>query len=213
MRNLLTFALVLVMAGSALAQLPNSMGIFFAEDEFTPATTNFDPEPGVSFEMYVAIINTTVNFVGAYECGIEVSDPSLFILGWGGPDAIWEGGEYVYPDGFSYGGLNFGDNFNHIAGFQYPLPTNGESTVLSKMQVLFSGTSLVEFFMGPSEPSSVGGAGPAITNGLDPEEIILCNLTSGPEFGGLVGTLNGQGIDFPVAAETQSWSGVKALFE
>ncbi len=211
MKRLMTMALVVLMAGTALAQFENSMGVFFVEDELTQQNTNMDTEAGVDFNMYLAVINTTLNFVGGYECSIAATD-DLIVLGWGGPDSFWEEGEYAYPDGFSYGGFNFGDNFNHLVGYSFPVPTGGVSAVLSKMRVMYMGSSTVELTMGPSEPSSVGGAGPAIANGIDPDDLVVCTYTSGPDLGGLVGTLNGAGIEFPVATETQSWSNVKSLF-
>jgi hypothetical protein len=214
MRRLMTMALVILMAGSAFAQIENSMGIFFDPDSLTPANTNFNPEAGVEFEAYVCVLNTTVNFIGAYECGINIVGDGLFILGLAGPDAEWIDGEYVYPDGFSYGGTNFGGSFtNHLLGYQFPLPTGGVEAVLSKMRMLYTGTGTVEMFMGPSEPSSFGGEGPGLADGIDPTQLVLCTYTSGPNMGGLVATLNGAGIEFPVATESQSWSNVKSLFD
>lgn len=212
MKRLMTMFLVVLMAGTAFAQFENSMGVFFVQDELIQENTNFNPEPGVEFEMYVAVINTTLNFIGGYEAGMSLSDASVAILGWAGPDAMWEEGAYVYPDGFSYGGTNFGDSTNHLVGYAFPLPTQGVEAVLAKMRMVYFGSGTVEIAMGPSEPSSVGGAGPAIANGLNPEDLVICTYTSGPDNGGLVGTLNGVGIEFPVATETQSWTGIKSLF-
>ena len=67
--------------------------------------------------------------------------------------------------------------------------------------------------MGPSVPSSVGGAGPAIADGANPDILVVCNYTSGPGYDGLVATLFGAGIDFPVSTESRSLSDVKALFD
>ena len=65
----------------------------------------------------------------------------------------------------------------------------------------------------PSSPSSVGGVGPAMANGVNPDDLVACTYTSGPNQGGLVATFNGAGIEFPVATEAHSLSSVKALFQ
>ncbi|MBD3220331.1 hypothetical protein GF314_03735 [bacterium] len=210
-RSILALILVVVASG-AVAQYENAMGIFFEEDDlsFWWEYHNLDTEPGVPFEIYVAILGPSVNFIGGYECSLEFLGAPVFMLGWGGPDAYWQDGSYHYPDGFSYGGFNFGDEYNHLVGYSYPVPTGGEDTVLAKMRLFQPEAERVDIYMGPSEPSSVGGDGPAIANGLDPDEIILCTYTSGPYFDGWVGTLNAPP---PVTTEAHSWSGVKALFE
>ncbi|MEZ4386499.1 MAG: hypothetical protein R3D98_02765 [Candidatus Krumholzibacteriia bacterium] len=212
MRTLIMVALVVLLAGTAFAQLENSMGVFFDDASFIPGTTNLNVEPGTEFEMYIVLLNPTVISVAAYECSLEISDPGVFVLGLAGPDATWDSGVYTYPDGFSYGGTNFGDYTNHLFGFQFAVPTYGVAAVLSQMRLLNTSSSTVEIRMGASSPSSVNGAGPAIANGLNVDDIILCTYTSGPDMGGLVATLNGQGIEFPVATEAQSWRGVKSLF-
>jgi len=212
MRTLMTMVLMVVLAGSALAQMENSMGIFFDEADFTPETTNFDTTPGEEIEAYIVAVNPTFIYIAAYECSIDIGDAGVFVLGLGGPDATWDSGAYVYPDGFSYGGTNFGDYNNQLVGFAYPVPTYGVAAVLGKMRMLYTGTSTVDFRMGPSSPSSVDGAGPALANGVNPDDLVACTYTSGPDQGGLVATFNGTGIQFPVATEAHSWSGVKSLF-
>lgn len=213
MKTLMTVALMIILAGTALAQPENSMGIFFSSDEFTAANTNLDTTPGQEIEAYIVAVNPTFVFVAAYEVGLEISDASVFVLGLAGPDATWDSGAYVYPDGFSYGGTNFGDATNQLVGYTYPVPTYGTSVVLGKMRMLYTGQSTVEFSMGPSTPSSVAGAGPAMANGVNPDDLVACTYTSGPDQGGLVATFNGAGIEFPVATEAHSLSSVKALFQ
>lgn len=71
--------------------------------------------------------------------------------------------------------------------------------------------------MGPATLSSVYDVGPAILDGADVDNVIVCHDTSGPNrFGaGLVATLNGDGIEFYVpciATQARSFSSVKALF-
>ena len=213
MKTLLTLTLVVLLAGSAMAQFPNSMGIFFDENDFAAANTNFNPNGTDQFEAYLVVVNPTLGFVGGYECSLAISDPAVVVLGWGGPDAFWNEGSYAYPEGFTHGGTNFGDYYNHVVGYAIPLMTYGNSAVLSKLRLEYMGTDMVEIMMGAANPSSVAGAGPAMANGIDPNDLVVCTYTSGPDFGGLVATLNGAGIEFPVATEGHSWSGVKALFD
>jgi len=197
MKTLLTLSLVVLLAGSAFAQLDNSLGIFFVDSGFDDDFTNFDPTPGVPFDAHIAIVNASVFTVGGYEVGIEFSEDA-FVLAVDGPN----------------GWTNFGDNLNHIVGFMTPVPSSTGEALLSTMNILYSGTGLNEFFMGPSTPSSFGGEGPGIADGGNPDLLYMCNYTSGPDFGGLVATLNGDGIRYPdvVATEAHSLSSVKALF-
>jgi hypothetical protein len=197
MKSLLTLTLVVLMAGSAFAQLDNSMGLFFSDSEFIEENTNLDTA-GAPFDVHIVLLEATVFSVGGYEVSVELSDAGVFILAVDGPN----------------GWTNFGDNTNHLVGFQTPVPSDSGAALLCTLNMLYSGDATVDMFMGPSDPSSVDGAGPAIADGANPDLLYICNYTSGPDFDGLVATLNGEGIDFPggVATENQSWSNVKALF-
>ena len=202
MKTLLTLTLVVLMAGSAFAQLDNSMGIFFVDSDYhvpenAQANTNFDTG-AAPFNGYICMVGTTMFSIAAYEVGIEITDPGVFLLSVDGPN----------------GWTNFGDNTNHLVGFMTPVPCQAGYCVLSTIQFLYSGAETVEMLMGPSDPSSVEGAGPALADGANVDIVYVCNYTSGEELGGLVATLNGGGIQFPdvIATETQSLSSVKALF-
>ena len=200
MKTLLTLSLVVLLAGSALAQdtLPNAMGLFFSETELTEANTNMDTS-GVPVDAYIALLNTDLFSVGAYEVGIEISDASVFILAADGPN----------------GWTNFGQPNNHIVGYATPVPAVDGNAVLGHLSLLYSGADTVEMAFGPSTPSSFDGQGPGVADGTDPENLVLCTYVTGPDGGGLVATLNGAGVVFEgggVATENHSWSGVKALF-
>lgn len=197
MKSLLTLTLVVLMAGSVLAQdlLDNRMGIFFSDMEFTEENTNFDPA-GAPFDAYIVIVQTTMFSVGGYECGVAIDNAGVFVLAASGPN----------------GWTNFGNNTNHLVGFQTPVPSDSGAAVLGVLNLLYSGTDLVNISMGPSDPSSVGGEGPAVADGSNPDILYTCPLT--PCEGDIVATLNGPGIEFcdPVATESQSWTNLKALF-
>lgn len=206
MKTLLTLTLVVLMAGSAFAQLDNSIGIFFVDSGFenpdpevVRANTNFDPV-GAPFNAYICLVGTTMFSVAAYEVGMDIPG-DVFILGVTGPN----------------GWTNFGQSDNHLAGFMTPVPCSAGYCVLSTLNLLYSGTETVEIYMGPAFPSSVDEEGPALADGANVDILYVCNYTSG-ESGvgvtGLVATLNGEGIEFPggVATQAQSLSSVKALF-
>ena len=197
MKTLLTMALVLIMAGSAFAQLDNSIGVFFSDTELTEANTNADPAASTPFAGYIALLMPTQQSVGGYEVSLTVPATVLALSVTG-------------PNGWT----NFGDNFNHLAGYQTPLPTPADA-VLCTYSFLSLDGGAGEMYMGASEPSSVDGAGPAIADGANPDDLFVCNYTSGPDEGGLVATLHGPGITFPdvVATQNASLSGVKALFQ
>jgi len=196
MKTLLTMTLVLLMAGTAFAQLENSMGIFFAEGDFSEAATNIDTA-AAPFNAYVCLIEGQMVSIGGYEVGMSISDPAVFVLAVTGPN----------------GWTNFGGNLNHLCGYTTPLVSSSGQFVLSTMNILQSVANPADMFMAPSEPSSVDGAGPAIADGANPDVLYTCNYTSGPDMGGIVATFNGAGIQFPgVATEAHSLSSVKALF-
>lgn len=197
MKILLSMVLLLLMAGSAFAQLDNSMGLFFSDTELSEEMTNADPVVSAPFNAYIALLMPTQETVGGYECMLT-ADPNLLALAVTGPN----------------GWTNFGGNFNHLAGYGTPIPST-DDVVLCTFQFLYLVATPSDIVMGPSDPSSVGGAGPAIADGENPDILITCNYTSGPDAGGLVATLYGDGITFPpsVATQNASWSGVKSLFE
>ena len=197
MKTLLTMALVLLLAGSAFAQHENSMGMFFSDTELTEGNTNFDPSLGVPFNAYLALMGPTQFSVGGYEVGVS-APATLLALAVTGPN----------------GWTNFGSNFNHLCGYGTPVPSGGD-VVLCTFQLLYTGTETAEIMLGASTPSSVGGEGPAIADGTNPDILIVCNYTGAAEYGNVVATLNGAGIMFPptVATRSASLSDVKALFE
>lgn len=190
MKKLLALTLLVMVAGGALAQTSedNMMGMFFAEP-FVDENTNIDPSPGTPFNGFVVILNPTVESIGGYELGVGVP-AGVLALGLTG------------PNGFT----NFGSNFNHLAGYQTPVPVMDGGTVLSTFNFFYTGADVVYVVYGPAEPPSIPGV-PVIANGANPEDLIACNLTSD---GGFVATFNGPGV---VATENHSLTSVKALFD
>lgn len=211
MKTLLTLTLVVLMAGSAFAQLDNSIGIFFVDEGFenpdnAAENTNFDPTIFSPYNAYVCLVGATMFSVGAYEVGIEISDDSnILISAVGGPN----------------GWTNFGQNLNHLAGYMTPVPCSAGYAVLSTITLVYTSDSApaepISFYMGPAFPSSVDEEGPAIADGANVDIVYVLNYTSGPSGVGVLGevaTLFGDGITFPggVATEAHSLSSVKALF-
>lgn len=189
MKKLLALALVVMVAGGAIAQTTedNMMGMFFAEP-FNSENTNF-VNTFAPFDAYVVLLNATVESIGGYEVGIGIP-ATVFVLSASGPNN-W---------------TNFGGNLNHLCGYGTPVPAMAEGTVLSTMNMLYTGTDIIEVLYGPSEPASIPGM-PVIADGANPDILIGCNLTS---TGDVVATINGGGV---VATEQHTLSGVKALFE
>lgn len=201
MKKLLAFTIVALMAGSALA-VPG-MGVFFSNTDFTAANTNFAPTAATPFNAYLVLMGADIAGVGAYEVGIQISDPTVLIIGVTGTN----------------GWTNFGTNTNHLAGFgaggQPPLPlVNGTAVLATLNMMVFAGTP-VEIALGPSTPSSEGSGHPAIAAAENVDDLIYCGLTTGPHTAdtfGLVATLNNADNGL-VATEAQSLSAIKALFD
>ncbi len=189
MKKLLALALVVMVAGGALAQTSedNMMGMFFAEP-FVSENTNF-VNAFAPFNAFIVLLNPAIESIGGYEVGIDIP-ATVFVLG-----VIGENGW-----------TNFGDNLNHLCGYQTPLPVAPGGTVLSTLNMLYTGTDIIYVAYGEATPPSIPGV-PVIANGANPDELIACNLTSD---GGFVATINGPGV---VATEDHSLTSVKALFE
>jgi len=195
MKKLLVLALVALMAGGAMAQWEgdNMMGLFFSGEEFTDDTTNLDA-PGAPFNSYIVTLNPEMMSVSGYEVGISISDPSVFVLSAVGPN----------------GWTNFGDNTNHLAGFGTPVPVVDNAAVLCVLQLLYSGTDTVNITFGAATPPSIPDHdGPVLADGANPDILMPCFATSDESMGGLVATLNGEGV---IAVQNHSLTGVKALF-
>ncbi|MBD3222487.1 hypothetical protein GF314_14725 [bacterium] len=175
MRRWLMVAAMAVVAVGGHAQLPNTMGMFFDDEQFSTATTNFDPA-GAPFDGYIVLLTPSVDTIGGYELGISVSDPTVFVLAVTGPN----------------GWTNFGGNLNHLVGYQVPLPSTGYGTVLATVNMLYGGTDTVFFEFSPSDPSSIPGH-PIIADGENPDDLLACPINSAPGTS-TVATLNGDGV-------------------
>ncbi|HOX25042.1 MAG TPA: hypothetical protein PLL30_04690 [Candidatus Krumholzibacteria bacterium] len=192
MKKLLALALVALMAGGALADAPE-LGLFFSNTEFVAANTNFNPG-AVPFNAYIVLLPLgNVETVGGYEVGIGMP-ASVFVLSVSGPN----------------GWTNFGNNVNHLAGYQQPLPVGEMGAVLCTMQLFGgAGTPAVVEFYNANPPSIPSHPGPVIADGANPDILLSCFLVTG-QINGVVATFNGAGV---VATENHTWTGVKNLFD
>ncbi len=187
MKKLLALTLLVMVAGGALADSEdNMMGMFFAEP-FVSENTNFENNFAPFFG-YIVLLGPTVESVGGYEVGITMP-ATVFVLAASGPN----------------GWTNFGNNTNHLCGYQTPLPVVDGGTTLASLNMLYTGTDIIYIGYGEADPPSIPGV-PVIADGSNPDILIPCNLTSD---GGFVATINGPGV---VATENHSLTSVKALF-
>ncbi|MBD3220173.1 hypothetical protein GF314_02945 [bacterium] len=191
MKKMLALAFVALMASAVAAQ--PGMGIFFSNESFTDADTNFDTA-GAAFDAYLVLLGAEFASVGGYECGVDISDAGVFILDVSGPN----------------GWTNFGDNTNHLCGYQTPLMVDPDQTiVLATFNMLYAGTAEVTIALGQSTPPSLPDwDGPVVADAAFPDDLIGTYCTGG-ETPGVVATLNGDGV---TATEARSLSDIKALF-
>jgi hypothetical protein len=198
MRTLLVLALVAVIAGGASATEfyeGGVLGLYFSDTDFTPLETNYITS-SAPFNAYIVLLQSPTSTIGAYEVGITISDPTVFVLSATGPN----------------GWTNFGSNTNHLCGYQVALPVDAnDSVVLGTLQMLYVGADVVTIDFGPANPSSFDDvfnpAGGGIADGATPDNLYHCALSTG-DVVGTVATLN-----LVVAAESRTLTGVKALFE
>lgn len=178
------------------------MGIYFSPTEFTPETANLVTPPEL-FDFYIVLLDSQVDPLGGYECSFEFSSADVFVLSATGP-AGW---------------LNFGQNDNHIVGYQFGLPAPPGGVVVSTVTALYVFSDPVDIVMGPSVPSSgdpnnnpfgLSWDGPIIGDFNDPDLLLVCHLTSGAAgYPDVVATLNGS----VVAVEDQNWTQIRNLFD
>ena len=189
MRKALCLCLALVLAGPAIAYDDNTMGMFFSDSDFSEEARNHDTG-SAAFNGYVVLLDPSVNTVGGYEVGIEISESMVFVLGVTGPN----------------GWTNFGGNLNHLVGYVTPLPVYSDGTVLCTLQMLYTQEQYVQIHFGPADPPSLPDGVPVIADGADATNLIACHVLGRD---GQVASLNRPA---PVTDDAK-WSSVKSLFD
>jgi hypothetical protein len=219
MKKLLVMALVLMVAGGAVAYeyqgCVDRVGLFFSsnyefDDQRMEDATNINYTPFVPFEMHVVMVNVSQAF-DAYELAIV-----------GLPAEVLSTGA-VFPNAINFGG----SNLNHIVGFGAPRTGSGQSmaALLSTVTLLFTGATAVPLEIGiaPSVPSSIGNDGPAIVRNqstlwrinFTPYTHSGCEADLAPgDFPDYVATAYGEGIviNTPVPTQSHTLTNVKSLF-
>lgn len=189
MKRLLIIALALMIASVAMAQDPDTFGLWRQVDgdyvNYLPA----EDIPG-PFTLYVTLHNGSTFSVGGYEVGMDVP-AEMFVL------------EIDF-----FGGTNFGDNTNHLVGYPAPIFTQDDILVLSVMDCLSTALPSAPTYIvyhGANPPSIPGHDGPVYADGTNPDNLIACGYVSGtPDVFLFAGA---------VATENHTLSDVKSLFE
>jgi len=195
-RTLLCCLLSMVLSGVVMGQSA-VIGMSPDLEPWNVWNTNIDPG-GEPFDVYLVVMADGLYSVGGYELELQFSSPSVFLLSVDGPN----------------GWTNFGSNMNHLCGYTTPLPLGADGeAVLSTLTLLYTSPEDATISVGPSNPSSVDDAGPAVVNGIDLDQVIACEVTYAYGGYGPVLTLNGEGIYSPFAVESRSWSDVKRIFD
>jgi hypothetical protein len=191
MRSTILICAVVLLAGGAagLDQGDNAMGMFFGPDEYSDVGRWRDAYAlGEPFPAYVVLVNCTVELVGGYEVGITIPDDQVLVI------------EATGPNGWT----NFGDNTNHLVGFMTPVPEVDGSVLLCTLTLVCNTPSAVPINYGPADPPSIDLV-PVIADGADPNILVPCDL-----FGGANPVA---GLNWEVAVNPRSLSGIKALFD
>jgi len=184
MKALLTLIATLSLVLPALAV--DSMGISAATDFVDDF---FLVEAGTAFDIYIVLIDPTSTLIGGYECSLEFTGMTPFLLSVTGPN----------------GWTNFGGPTNHLVGYQEPLPAS-PVTVLCTISALVNEAPFEStVIMGPADPSSFEGQGPGYSDGEDPNILVLCSVPQD----GVVGVITTESV----AIEASTLSQVRALFE
>jgi len=189
-RCVLIIALAVLLTAPTVA-VENTMGLYFSETEFGPATVNSDVTDPVPFSAWIVLTNATVESVSVFELGFSHSPSSLMIL----------------SCDFGTDGQNFDSCTNMMVGYSMRPRVVDGSVVLGRLTMLLPVTEYVELFLGPASPSTIPGS-PVIGHGDDPYDFIACAVNQPWGVGGPVATING----CSVATEPITLTTIKALF-
>jgi hypothetical protein len=204
---LLALSLVAMMAASASAIVDNgtsSLGVYFNN---TGDINCFAPTPATPFNAYFIMASPAVQNMGGFEFAWRFSPavvPAPFILATTLPAQA----------------LNIGTSSNFIVGLGGGLVTS-EATVLVTLNMMVLAAVAPETYVqvGPASPASIPGHA-AFNDFNNPADIRPMNFAT---VDGVNVTVDGNGwvtpgvakmsCQGPIATETQTWSGVKALFQ
>ena len=204
------FAILLALsmiASSAFALVDDgtsSLGFYFDNAGDTNCSA---PAPFVPFQAYFIVANPEVANMGGFEFAWRFAPA---------PAAMPIIQNFVLPPQ----ALNIGTNFNIIVGLGNGLVTS-EATVLVRIDMILLSAMDPETYVqvGPATPASHPGHA-AYNNFADPAQIINMNFATVNGIDNTVG-LDGwvvpgvakMSCPGPVATESETWSGVKALFQ
>jgi len=187
MKRLVSLALVLVLAGGVLAQ--DNFGMYrMVDGEYSNFVMVDELTPGATLDLYITLHDPSVFVVGGFEVGIDMP-------------------EFTVVTDAEFDGINFGGSFtNLLVGYYTPIPAQETPVVLATLFVTVTAPDAGVCTMhGAVPPSIPGHDGPVIANGANPDELIACGYVDGTPDVFLFSEV--------VAVETQTFSGVKALFE
>jgi hypothetical protein len=204
------FAILLALsmiASSAFAIVDHgtsSLGFYF---DNTGDVNCFAPTPFVPFTAYVIIANPTVSNMGGFEFSWRFNPQPA------APPIITA---FTLPPQ----ALNIGTNNNVIVGLGGGLLTS-EATVICSISMIATAAIPADTYIqvGPATPAS-HPLHAAYNNFANPAEIVDLNFST---VDGVQNVINAQGFVVPgvarmacagpIATETETWSGVKALFQ
>jgi hypothetical protein len=192
MKRLLSLALVLVIAGGAMAQdnvgfyreLPNgNYSNFILLDEISL---------GTPIEFVATLHDATRFSIGGFEMSVDI------------PGFVTFGSSDVQ---FPVGAVNVGEGSSYIVGYSSPVPIQNDIFVMMSISAVVIGTpEPSSVLLGAAVPPSIPGHdGPVYANGANPNDLIACGYIDGTAEAFLFSEV--------VAVESSTFSGVKALFE
>ncbi len=188
MKRLLSLALVLVLAGGVMAE--DNFGMYrMVDGEYSNFVMVDELTPGETLDLYITLHDPSVFTVGGFEVGIDMPDFT------------------VVTDADLRDGINFGGAFtNLLVGYLAPIPVQQDVIVLATLFTTVTEPAPGVCTMhGAVPPSIPDHDGPVIANGANPDELIACGYVDGTPDVFLFSEV--------VAVESQTFSGVKALFE
>jgi hypothetical protein len=200
---LLALSLVASSAFAIMDDGTSSLGIYF---DNTGDINCFAPAAAVPFNAYFIMANPDVANMGGYEFAWRFS-----------PEIV--PAPFVLSATFPAGALNIGTNYNFIVGLGSGLVTS-EATVLVtlNLMVLAPVNPATRLQVGPATPASIPGHA-AYNDFNNPADIRPMNFSTvmGPNDidaqGWVVPGVAQMSCPGPVATESETWSGVKALFQ
>jgi hypothetical protein len=196
-------AIALLTPSAGFAQWENRIGIYTSA---AAADVSINPAPAIGTNFFIYFVLTNPTEAGAPMTFVKGFEFKVSIVGGASADFLRNLETYPTP------GINIGDvsdfyNSTYLCGYGSPVPVvDGKVLLLTWRARIYDDTDPYNFYLSPADPASF----PGHLAFLNSSNVPLQADGSQPLYTDPVFTVGG--VPDPVATESASFGGVKALF-